>query len=226
LGSIQDQGWQGGWLFSFFLFGPLHPRQSTHHHLGFIFCLRWHTAFIPSWKAYMYAPTDPKKLFHPRQSIMHAPPSILISQIYYVSDQHRFHSIPNRASCMHLIVNWDGLLHTQFGSTKNTHLLMSLVLVYAGTPTIFANFRTFIRLYFIIIHHYVASLCCIISLCHTISPLAYFTPEHDIKPSMDITWSSHIATSTPMSQSSSGTLEPRSAWLDIRILIKHWTLTF
>ena len=27
---------------------------------------------------------------------------------------------------------------------------MSLVLVYAGTPTIFANFRTFIRLYFII----------------------------------------------------------------------------
>jgi hypothetical protein len=34
--------------------------------------------------------------------------------------------------------------------------LMSLVLVYAGTPTIFANFRTFIQLYLIIFHHYIA----------------------------------------------------------------------
>jgi hypothetical protein len=34
--------------------------------------------------------------------------------------------------------------------------VISLVLVYAGTPTIFANFRTFIRLYLIIFHHYIA----------------------------------------------------------------------
>jgi hypothetical protein len=33
--------------------------------------------------------------------------------------------------------------------------LMSLVLVYARTPTIFANFRTFIRFYLIIFHHYI-----------------------------------------------------------------------
>src|SRR6266436_2588985 len=38
--------------------------------------------------------------------------------------------------------------------------LMSLVLVYAGTPTIFANFRTFIRLYFTIFHGYIAPLHC------------------------------------------------------------------
>src|SRR5882757_742782 len=36
--------------------------------------------------------------------------------------------------------------------------MMSLVLVYAGTPTIFANFRTFIRLYFTIFHSYIALL--------------------------------------------------------------------
>src|SRR6267154_5326603 len=35
---------------------------------------------------------------------------------------------------------------------------MSLVLVYAGTPTIFANFRTSIRLYFAIFHSYIALL--------------------------------------------------------------------
>src|SRR6267154_3099975 len=35
---------------------------------------------------------------------------------------------------------------------------MSLVLVYAGTPTIFANFRTSIRLYFTIFHSYIALL--------------------------------------------------------------------
>jgi hypothetical protein len=34
--------------------------------------------------------------------------------------------------------------------------LISLVLVYAGTSTIFANFCTFIRLYLIIFHHYIA----------------------------------------------------------------------
>jgi hypothetical protein len=33
--------------------------------------------------------------------------------------------------------------------------MINLVLVYAGTPTIFANFRTFIRLYLIIFHHYI-----------------------------------------------------------------------
>src|SRR6267154_3790669 len=38
--------------------------------------------------------------------------------------------------------------------------MMSLVLVYAGTPTIFANFRTFIRLYFTIFHSYIALLHC------------------------------------------------------------------
>ena len=38
--------------------------------------------------------------------------------------------------------------------------VMNLVLVYAGTPTIFANFRTFIRLYFTIFHGYIAPLHC------------------------------------------------------------------
>jgi hypothetical protein len=42
--------------------------------------------------------------------------------------------------------------------------LMSLVLVYAGPPTIFANFRTFIRLYLIIFHHYIGLY--ITTLCH------------------------------------------------------------
>jgi hypothetical protein len=42
--------------------------------------------------------------------------------------------------------------------------LISLVLVYARTPTIFANFRTFIRLYLIIFHHYIALY--IATLCH------------------------------------------------------------
>src|SRR5712664_1829784 len=42
---------------------------------------------------------------------------------------------------------WHHILH---------HPLISLVLVYAGTSTIFANFRTFIRLYLIIFHRYIA----------------------------------------------------------------------
>src|SRR6267154_3039711 len=37
-------------------------------------------------------------------------------------------------------------------------VMMSLVLVYAGTPTIFANFRTFIQLYFTIFHSYITLL--------------------------------------------------------------------
>ena len=37
-------------------------------------------------------------------------------------------------------------------------MVISLVLVYAGIPTIFANFRTFIRLYLIIFHRYIAVL--------------------------------------------------------------------
>jgi hypothetical protein len=41
---------------------------------------------------------------------------------------------------------------------SNTIVLISLVLVYAGIPTIFANFRTFIRLYLNIFHRYIAVL--------------------------------------------------------------------
>jgi hypothetical protein len=41
----------------------------------------------------------------------------------------------------------------------DVHAMISLVLVYAGIPTIFANFRTFIQLYLIIFHRYIAVLC-------------------------------------------------------------------
>jgi hypothetical protein len=54
-----------------------------------------------------------------------------------------------------------------FGAFQGSYLdtsiqfsLISLVLVYAGISTIFANFRTFIRLYLIIFHHYIAPLHC------------------------------------------------------------------
>jgi hypothetical protein len=46
-----------------------------------------------------------------------------------------------------------GLFQRYFSDT-----LMSLVLVYAGIPTIFANFRTFIQLYLIIFDRYIAVL--------------------------------------------------------------------
>src|SRR5882762_2235661 len=46
--------------------------------------------------------------------------------------------------------------------------VMSLILVYAGTPTIFANFRTFIRLYLIIFHCYITLY--VATLCHTSMP--------------------------------------------------------
>src|SRR5882762_4053682 len=52
--------------------------------------------------------------------------------------------------------------------------VMSLVLVYAGTPTIFANFRTFIRLYLIIFHHYITLY--LATLHHTPISQLYVTP--------------------------------------------------
>jgi hypothetical protein len=48
---------------------------------------------------------------------------------------------------------------------------ISLVLVYAGTPTIYTNFRTFIRLYLIIFHHYIALL----QLCRSSMSRPYLT---------------------------------------------------
>ena len=65
---------------------------------------------------------------------MHLPP-ILILQIYYVSDQHKLHSVLNRAPCMHLTVNWDSLLHTQFGSTGNTHLYTFFIFLFSTLPS-------------------------------------------------------------------------------------------
>jgi hypothetical protein len=56
--------------------------------------------------------------------------------------------------------------------------VISLVLVYAGTPTIFANFHTFIQLYLIIFHHYItlyiATLHC--NLCCNSTSHFYVTP--------------------------------------------------
>jgi hypothetical protein len=49
--------------------------------------------------------------------------------------------------------------------------VISFILVYAGTPTIFANFRTFIRLYLIIFHCYIALY--IATLHHTSTSHSY-----------------------------------------------------
>jgi hypothetical protein len=46
-------------------------------------------------------------------------------------------------------------LTTATSACEPVRPMMSLVLVHAGTPTIFANFRTFIRLYLIIFHRYI-----------------------------------------------------------------------
>jgi hypothetical protein len=54
-------------------------------------------------------------------------------------------------------------------------VLMSLVLVYAETPTIFANFHTFIRLYLIIFHCYITTLHCTSTL-HLYIALLCCTP--------------------------------------------------
>jgi hypothetical protein len=70
--------------------------------------------------------------------------------------------------------------------------LISLVLVYAGASTIFANFRTFIRLYLIILHRYIAryialyvatlhrtstshSYSYVTTLCHVLTSQPYVT---------------------------------------------------
>ena len=79
----------------------------------------------------MHLLTDPKKPFHPGQSTVYVLLPILILKIYYVSDQHRLHSVLNRAPCMHLTVNWDGLLHTQFGSTRNTCLDLLFIFLFS-----------------------------------------------------------------------------------------------
>ena len=83
----------------------------------------------------MHSLTDSKKPFHPGQSTMYVLLPILILQIYYVSDQHRLHSVLNRAPCMHLTVNWDGLLHTQFGSTENPHLYIFFIFLFSTLPS-------------------------------------------------------------------------------------------
>src|ERR1700685_619816 len=83
----------------------------------------------------MHSLTDSKKPFHPGQSTMYVLLPILILQIYYVSDQHRLHSVLNRAPCMHLTVNWDGLLHTQFGSTGNPHLYIFFIFLFLTLPS-------------------------------------------------------------------------------------------
>src|SRR5882762_4204030 len=49
--------------------------------------------------------------------------------------------------------------------------MISLILVYAGTPTIFANFRTFVQLYLIIFHCYIALY--IATLCRTSTSHSY-----------------------------------------------------
>src|SRR6267154_6349317 len=57
-------------------------------------------------------------------------------------------------------------------------VMMSLVLVYAGTPTIFANFRTFIQLYFTIFHSYIAPLCCNSTSQLYVAPLFCSSTSH------------------------------------------------
>jgi hypothetical protein len=97
-------------------------------------------------------------------------------------------------------------LHQMFG-LQQALALMSLVLVYAGTLTIFANFRTFIQLYLIIFYcyiallghtytsqHYVVTLC-----CNSTSHLYLATLHHTSIPHQcHITTTSlhHIATTS------------------------------
>jgi hypothetical protein len=69
---------------------------------------------------------------------------------------------------------------------------MNLILVYAGTHTIFANFRTFIRLYLIIFHCYialyVATLCrtSMLHLCH-ITTMCLTPLDHHCLMSLHVT---------------------------------------
>src|SRR5882762_2649219 len=67
--------------------------------------------------------------------------------------------------------------------------MISLVLVYAGTPTIFANFRTFIQLYLIIFCCYITTLrrtsmlnCYIALLSHAMLQLYVATLHHTSIP--------------------------------------------
>src|SRR6267154_6592454 len=61
----------------------------------------------------------------------------------------------------------------------NMHkLLMSLVLVYVGTPTIFTNFRTFIQLYFTIFHSYITPLHHSLTLQFYLAPLCRTSIPH------------------------------------------------
>src|SRR5882762_9527351 len=74
------------------------------------------------------------------------------------------------------------IIGSVFMSSSDHIPMMSLVLVYAGTPTIFANFRTFIRLDFIIFHCYIAlyiaTLCCTSTL-HSMSQLYVMPLPHN-----------------------------------------------
>jgi hypothetical protein len=64
----------------------------------------------------------------------------------------------------------------QYWSTMSPlDTVISLVLIYAGTSTIFANFRTFIRLYLIIFYRYIALYVATLHCTSTLHSYSYVT---------------------------------------------------